>query len=123
MQTDGRRSKAAHLLISFTFRGEKAVLSRLGITVTKKIDKRAVRLNYIKRAVREWFRRTKNYLSEPLDVVVVALSGSAELSAPQLWSELDEAFKRARLIPRNFNFSPTPKKAAKSSSEKANESD
>ena len=69
--------------------------------------------NYIKRATREWFRRTKNYFQEPLDIVVVALSGCAELSTKEIWAELDDAFKRARLIPRNFNFAPEKAAAGK----------
>jgi ribonuclease P protein component len=89
------------------------LVSRLGVTVTKKIDKRAARRNYIKRAVREWFRRAKNYLQDPVDIVVVALNGSAELSAREIWSELDDATKRARLIPRTFNFSPERSASAK----------
>lgn len=46
--------------------------SRLGITVTTKIDKRAVVRNRIKRRVREIFRLHRHRLKKPIDMVVVA---------------------------------------------------
>lgn len=45
--------------------------SRLGLVVGKKVAKRAVRRNYIKRTVREWFRRNRHLLGSS-DYVVRA---------------------------------------------------
>ena len=45
--------------------------SRLGITVSKKVSKRAVDRNRIKRQVREFFRLNEN-LSSNCDVVLIA---------------------------------------------------
>ena len=46
--------------------------SRLGVTVTTKIDKRAVVRNRIKRRIREVFRLHRRRFSRPIDIVVVA---------------------------------------------------
>ena len=51
--------------------------SRLGVTVTTKIDKRAVVRNRIKRRLREIFRLNRGRLKEPLDLVIVARRGAA----------------------------------------------
>ena len=48
-------------------------VTRLGITVTRKVGK-AVRRNRIKRLVREWFRRTDLGL-EACDLIVIAKRG------------------------------------------------
>lgn len=45
--------------------------SRLGLVVGKKVAKRAVRRNYIKRTVREWFRLNQHQLGS-MDYVVRA---------------------------------------------------
>ncbi|WP_293759520.1 ribonuclease P protein component [uncultured Aquitalea sp.] len=45
--------------------------ARVGLVVGKKVHKRAVRRNYIKRTVREWFRLNQSTLP-PLDFVVRA---------------------------------------------------
>jgi ribonuclease P protein component len=45
--------------------------SRVGLVVGKKIAKRAVRRNYIKRSVREWFRLNQHQLGS-MDYVVRA---------------------------------------------------
>jgi ribonuclease P protein component len=45
--------------------------SRIGLVVGKKVAKRAVRRNYIKRSVREWFRLNRHQLGS-IDYVVRA---------------------------------------------------
>ncbi|MCB0335953.1 MAG: ribonuclease P protein component [Bdellovibrionales bacterium] len=46
--------------------------SRIGLTVSKKVDKRAVKRNYVKRRVREVFRLHQAQLSKPFDIIVIA---------------------------------------------------
>ena len=61
--------------------------ARLGITVTKKVDKRAVGRNLVKRRWREFFRTRKGRITSGWDLVVIALSGAAELSHQEFIGE------------------------------------
>ena len=54
--------------------------ARLGITVTTKIDKRAVVRNRIKRRIREVFRLHRSQLRKPIDIVVVARRESGTIA-------------------------------------------
>lgn len=62
--------------------------SRLGITVTKKVDKRAVYRNLIKRRVREVFRLNRHLLNDTYDIVVVARQNAAEISYSEVQRQL-----------------------------------
>ncbi len=64
--------------------------SRLGIVVNRKIGKAVVR-NKIKRWVREIFRRHKNLIPRPMDILVVATQGIEGIS----WIEYREEYFRA----------------------------
>ena len=57
---------------------------RLGVTVTRKIDKRAVVRNRIKRRIKEIFRLNRHRLKEPLDIVVIARQNSAACSLREM---------------------------------------
>lgn len=50
--------------------------SRIGITVSRKVG-RAVERNRIKRLAREAFRRQRNFISQPLDISLIALRSAA----------------------------------------------
>ncbi len=54
--------------------------SRLGVTVSTKIDKRAVVRNRVKRYIRETFRNHKHSLSECFDIVVIARQNAGNCS-------------------------------------------
>ncbi len=62
--------------------------SRIGITVSKKVSKRAVQRNRIKRQIRESFRHNRHKLST-MDLVVVSKPGGAEQGNKSLRAELD----------------------------------
>lgn len=53
------------------FKTQKTQISKLGITVSKKVSKRAVDRNRIKRQIREWFRKNKLSCLH-LDVIITA---------------------------------------------------
>ncbi len=110
VQEVGKKLRSAHFLLSFFPRREEEVRKkvgcegpgrscRLGITVTTKVDKRAVRRNLLKRRLREMFR--KQYLSRlgAVDLVVIALQGACELNYTEIAAEIEDVLNRA-LNPR-----------------------
>lgn len=72
-------------------------IARLGITVSKRVDKRAVGRNRIRRQVRECFRLQRATLP-PGDYVVLALSEAARQDNATLREELLSLFERARTL-------------------------
>jgi ribonuclease P protein component len=52
-------------------------LTRVGISVSKKVNKRAVVRNRIKRKIREWFRNSK-YKEKGIDILIVVYSNLEE---------------------------------------------
>ncbi|PWT93586.1 MAG: ribonuclease P protein component [Acidobacteria bacterium] len=68
-------------------------VSRLGIQVKAKIGT-AARRNYIKRIVREVFRRKKNELRRPIDIIFIAEKGMAALKYQELKCELEGVLQK-----------------------------
>ena len=67
--------------------------ARLGIAVSRKISKRAVVRNRIKRQIRESFRLNKNLLMG-MDCVVVAKQAAAVTENPALRTSLDTHWRK-----------------------------
>lgn len=65
----------------------------MGLAISKRVSKRAVERNRIKRLVRESFRRIRHELP-PIDVVVMGREQAASLAGPQLLAELDTLWRR-----------------------------
>jgi ribonuclease P protein component len=69
-RNESRAGNAAFLLLALTNGGDQ---SRLGLVVGKKVLKRAVDRNRLKRLVRESFRR--HLFNRPVDIVFLARGG------------------------------------------------
>lgn len=67
--------------------------ARLGLAVSKRVSKRAVDRNRIKRLVRESFRRARHGLP-PIDLVVMAREAAAAAPGNDLLAELDALWRR-----------------------------
>jgi len=80
---------------------ESATLARLGITVSRRVDKTAVGRNRIKRQARECFRKLRADLP-PGDYVLLAKPEAAKVDNARLRAELQTLFERAR------SLKPTP---------------
>jgi ribonuclease P protein component len=61
---------------------------RLGVTVSRRVGNAVVR-NRVKRAVREWFRRSRGSFERRLEIVVIARRGVKELSTREIWGVLN----------------------------------
>lgn len=66
---------------------------RLGLAVSRKVDKRAVGRNRIKRILRDHFRLQQDVL-KPADYVVVARPGAAALSGDEIRAAFDLLIRR-----------------------------
>jgi ribonuclease P protein component len=84
--TKGQRVHGKYFLIVYCI--NTTGVARLGIAVSRKVSKRAVVRNRIKRQIRESFRLNKDLLSG-MDYVVVAKYSAASTPQPTLRSSID----------------------------------
>lgn len=85
MQRSAHRVVTAHFIIYGRANGRPQ--TRLGITVSRKVGKAAVR-NRVKRWCREAFRRNRQALPGGLDLVMVARAGRAATAHREVVDEL-----------------------------------
>lgn len=72
--------------------------ARLGLAISKRVSKRAVERNRLKRLLRESFRCIRDQLP-PVDVVVMAREQAAGLPGAELLIEADALWRRLAAIP------------------------
>jgi ribonuclease P protein component len=87
--------------------------SRLGLAVSRKVDRRAVGRNRIKRIVRESFRRRRALDAAAggpaLDIVVLARPAAAAADNQRLFSSLDHHWAAlSRKVKQRFQGAPGP---------------
>ncbi|MBC7362322.1 MAG: ribonuclease P protein component [Candidatus Aminicenantes bacterium] len=82
----GRRLKGKYFHL--VFQPNQLEYSRMGVVVSKKIGKAAVR-NKIKRWFKELFRRNKTLLARPYDLVFIAQKEIVGLT----WKEMVEEYR------------------------------
>ena len=96
-----RKLHAKHFLIIIS--SSSRPQSRIGITVTTKVDKRAVQRNRIKRIIRELFRHFRSELSGTFDIVAIARQNACECSSEQIREEILVVLKKNRYLADNKN--------------------
>ena len=103
LQSRGNKKGSKHFLLitrdpskSKFFSG--LPLSRLGITVSKKVHKHAVQRNKIKRRLREIFRHNQSLFSRPVDMVIICRKGSTELGFAEIEVEILCLLRKAGLL-------------------------
>jgi ribonuclease P protein component len=97
VQDKGAKCRTKHFLLSY-LDSSNSEDSRIGVTVTKKVDKRAVARNAIKRRVREIFRSRRPFFVKKADVVIIALQGASELSFDQISRQINYLFYKSNLL-------------------------
>ena len=73
---------------SVRYRDNELGQARLGLAISKRVSKRAVERNRIKRLVRESFRRIRTQLPA-VDLLVMARDQANGLPGPELLAEID----------------------------------
>ncbi|WP_158881136.1 ribonuclease P protein component [Rhodanobacter sp. L36] len=75
------------------YRSNELGHARLGLAISKRVSKRAVERNRIKRLLRESFRRIQHQLPA-VDVMVMAREQAAGIPGSELLIELDQLWKK-----------------------------
>lgn len=90
-------------LFALRWGSSPAGVTRLGLAVSRKVSKRAVIRNRIKRIIRESFRAHREALPA-VDIIVIAQPPAAGTAAHALRQDLDQAWSRVRAL----KHSPAP---------------
>nr|WP_246237862.1 ribonuclease P protein component [Caldichromatium japonicum] len=88
---EGRRAYCKGFVV--IFRANGLGHARLGLAISRKCARRAVKRNRLKRLVRESFRRARCGLPA-VDIVVLCGKGTAEASNRRLFADLEQAWNQ-----------------------------
>ena len=98
VQSSGRKARSAHfVLATLPLDARPDSPSRLGVTITTKVDKLAVGRNRLRRRIRELFRRSTDRIKPGFQVVFIALNGATNLTFDEVTEEFFVLLKRSRL--------------------------
>jgi ribonuclease P protein component len=89
---------------SVRYRQNELGHARMGMAVSKRVSKRAVERNRIKRLLRESFRRVRSQLP-PLDLMIMAREQAAGVPGPELLAELETLWRRIPPLKRGGDTS------------------
>lgn len=79
--------------------------ARLGMAVSRRVSKRAVVRNRIRRQIRESFRLHRHELA-PLDILVIARARAAQVENAALRADLESLWRRLREPPSSAALKP-----------------
>jgi ribonuclease P protein component len=92
VQRSGQRRVTSDLII--LWRANRRQVSRLGVTVSRKVAKQAVRRNRIKRIIREVWRRLEPTDQPALDVIVIARPRAVRATFQEIREQLETFWTR-----------------------------
>ena len=85
-------------LFTLKIKGGKQKLNRFGIIVSKRIDKRAVKRNRIKRILWTCLFEMQDKLLPGHDILFIIKKEAAQKSKAEMQKETKEIFKKAKLL-------------------------
>lgn len=89
---------------SVRYRQNELGHARLGLAISKRVSKRAVERNRIKRLARESFRRVRSQLPS-VDLVVMAREQASGVPGPELLAELETLWRKLLPLKRDGDTS------------------
>jgi len=101
IQSSGRKYRSQFFLLVLSEHRRPSLSgpdSRIGITVTRKVDKRAVARNKLRRRLKEVFRDVRPQLKKAVDIVVIAHNGACALEFDKVREEFLQLLKKSRLL-------------------------
>ncbi|MEQ8821837.1 MAG: ribonuclease P protein component [Sumerlaeia bacterium] len=87
-------------------RDDEHTPTRMGLVVSRRVDKRAVGRNRIKRLLREAFRRMHGELAPGWDIVVIARFGAREANYADLRREFRACARQLGILPPSQQQTP-----------------
>jgi ribonuclease P protein component len=96
VQNAGRKIYAKHFLIIVSQAAGGA--SRLGVTITRKVEPRSTRRNLLRRRIREVFRTERHRLKGCWDLVVIARKDSPLCDLAEIRRQIIGTLRRNNLI-------------------------
>lgn len=93
------RSVANRQFVLYTFKRTDGEVSRVGISISRKVGKAVVR-NRVKRLVKEIVRKWMDQIEPNLDLVFIARNPVVGLSYEEMESSLRHVMKRANVFTR-----------------------
>jgi len=96
MQSKAKRFSSKHFVLLLA--GTQLQNNRLGVIITRKIEKRATRRNLLRRRLREFFRKNQQKLTKTFDMVIIARRQAELLNYAQIESELVGLLMRGRFL-------------------------
>ena len=78
---------------------------RVGLLVSKKISKKAVQRNKVRRRLKELVKLKLEKLKEGQDIIFIALPGLEKKNFQQMENTVDKIFLKAKIMKDESNFS------------------
>lgn len=88
-----KAKKVSHRYMLALYRANQVNFARLGVIVSKRVAKKAVSRNRIKRTVRESFRANKSRLTG-IDVIVLLRQINGEINKTELREVIDQLWEK-----------------------------
>ena len=96
LQRQGRKLYSKHFLLLVDQNGLSH--SRLGVTITRKLDQRATVRNKLRRRIRELFRTQRPHIAPGFDILVIARKNAQEITYGDLRREIMGALRHAGFL-------------------------
>lgn len=91
-----KENQISSIFFSIKIAGNKTESKRFGIIVSKKIDKRAVIRNKIKRQIRLCIEENEKYLLVGKDLLIITRPGIKDMETREICESLMKAFKKIK---------------------------